>query len=157
MNPLEIQVFRERGESGSKSSLSSYPKLLKNNDISVSNHANKFVSLLNTELKRVYLHFMSKERELYVSINSHLHLRQSYDTFNLENIKRESEELWRIAESALTLSKFIHINMLAIKKILKKFDKHLGKIYEKISSKYIREKIESKNSDLLYILQFKVI
>ena len=100
---------------------------------------------------------MNKERELYVSINSHLHIRQSYDTLTVQNILKELEELEQVSETSLNLARFISDNMMAIKTILYKFDKHFEKIYGKVSFTYTQRKIKSKNSDLLYILQFKVI
>jgi hypothetical protein len=38
-----------------------------------------FTTKLNEEIKKVYLFYVACERELYVSINSHLHLRQSFE------------------------------------------------------------------------------
>ena len=42
------------------------------------NYLTKFTNTLNDEIKRVYLFFISSERELYVSINSHLHIRYAF-------------------------------------------------------------------------------
>ncbi len=38
-----------------------------------------FTTKLDDEIKKVYLFYVACERELYVSINSHLHLRQSFE------------------------------------------------------------------------------
>lgn len=116
-----------------------------------------FFKKLDCEIKKIYIFFVNKERELYVSINSHLHIRQSYDTFNLVSILKEYEELDKISQVAYSITKYIDINMTALKKILKKWDKKFQIYYDKISLKYIQKKLESKNSDLLYILQFKII
>jgi MFS family permease len=112
---------------------------------------------LDAEIKKTYVFFVNKERELYVSINSHLHIRQSYDTFNLKSILKEYEELEKISQVAYSITKYIDLNMTALKKILKKWDKKFETYYGNISLKYIQKKLESKNSDLLYILQFKII
>ena len=117
----------------------------------------KFVKLLDSEIKKIYLFFVNKERELYVSINSHLHIRQTFETFDLRNIEKEFEELYNISYLTFNISKYIHLNMTAIQKILKKFDRNFEELYGRISLKYIQRKLECKNSDLLYILQFKII
>jgi len=118
---------------------------------------NQFIKLMDAEIKKIYLFFVNRERELYVSINSHLHIRQTFDSFNLRNIEKEFEELYNISLVTFNISKFIQMNMTAIKKILKKFDRNFEEFYGKISLKYIQKKLECKNSDLLYILQFKII
>jgi hypothetical protein len=116
-----------------------------------------FIKLMDKEIKKIYLFFVNRERELYVQINSHLHIRQTYDTFNLKNIAKEYEELTKISQTSFNISKFINDNMTAIKKILKKFDKKFEQLFGRIALRYIQRKLESRNSDLLYILQFKII
>jgi SPX domain protein involved in polyphosphate accumulation len=116
----------------------------------------QFLAILDIEIKKVYHLFTSKERELYVSINSHLHIRNTYETFNVKQITKELEELWKISLFALNITKFVSYNIHALKTILNKFDKHFEKNYGRISSVCARNIIQSKNADLLYILQFKV-
>lgn len=123
----------------------------------IDNQFKKFIKQLDTEIKKIYLFFVTKERELYVSINSHLHIRQTFQTFDLRNIEKEFEELYNISYLTYNITKFIHLNMMAIKKILKKFDRNFEELYGRISLKYIQRKIECKNSDLLYVLHFKII
>jgi SPX domain protein involved in polyphosphate accumulation len=130
--------------------------IVRDNKPMKSEYVKKFLFKLDQEIKRIYIFFMNKERELYVSINSHLHIRESYETLIIQNILKELEELYMVSEVALNLTKYISQNMLAIKTILNKFDKHFEKVYGKISFAYAQKKIEAKNSDLLYILQFKV-
>lgn len=115
-----------------------------------------FSTLLDAELKKVYIFFVQTERELYVQINSHLHIRSSYSIFKSSRINSELNELNLIAYVTLNLLNYIEINMTALNKILKKFNKKINQSGD-FSSQYIKEKLESKNSDLLYIFQFKII
>jgi hypothetical protein len=117
----------------------------------------KFKDALDAEIKKIYIFFAGKERELYVSINSHLHIKQSYESFSLANIKKEIIEINKISSIALSVSKFIHLNMISIKKILKKFDKNFQHIFGRITFPFIQKKLELKHSDLLYILNLKII
>lgn len=112
---------------------------------------------MDAEIKKIYIFFAGKERELYVLINSHLHIRQSYEGLSLANVKKEIIEIKKISNIALNVSKFIHLNMIAIKRILKKFDKNFQHILGKITFPYIQKKLELKHSDLLYILNLKII
>jgi SPX domain protein involved in polyphosphate accumulation len=138
------------------SSMDSRPNIVRDQRSLKSENVKKFLAMLDSEIKKIYIFFMNKERELYVSINSHLHIRQTYETFNIQNIVKELEELWNVSEVALNLTKYISLNMMAIKAILNKFDRNFEKVYGKISFAYAQKKIQAKNSDLLYILQFKV-
>ncbi len=117
----------------------------------------KFKEALDTEIKKMYIFFSGKERELYVQINSHLHIKQSYEGFSLSNLKKEILEIKKISDIAFNVSKYVHLNMTAIKKILKKFDKNFQHIYGKITFPYIQKKLEQKHSDIFYILNLKII
>lgn len=125
--------------------------------ITIEDVLNEFFKGLDKEIKKIYLFFVNKERDLYVQINSHLHIRQQYETFNLLHISKEFEELNKLSLVTYNLSKFINDNMLAIQNILRKFDKKFQNFCGKISLPYIKQKLDMKNSDLLYILQFKII
>lgn len=117
----------------------------------------KFKDKLDSEIKKIYFFFSQKERELYVLINSRLHIRDSYGNFSFSQLIKEIFEIKKISQIALNLSKFIHLNMTSIKKILKKFDKNFYHIYGKVTMLYIYKKLELKHSDLLYILNLKII
>jgi SPX domain protein involved in polyphosphate accumulation len=135
----------------------SRPNIIRNTSCRTSNEfITQFTGMLDSEIKKIYFFFQKKERELYVSINSHLHLRETFNTFNVYNIMKEYEELCNISDESKKLSKFINENMIALRHILYKFDKYFKQYCNKQSFNYIDRKIKAKNSDLLYILQFKV-
>ena len=118
----------------------------------------QFVSLLNQEVKNVYLFYVQTEREIYIMINSHLHIRNTYDSMNLNSINNEVKALIDIISFAYDLLCYIKINMIAVQKILKKFDKKFRQYLKtKITGKYLSDKIGNENSDIVYIFQFKII
>ena len=51
-----------------------------------SKYLKSFTTKLNEEIKKVYLFYVACERELYVSINSHLHIRQAFGYFYIEKV-----------------------------------------------------------------------
>ena len=109
-----------------------------------------FINMLNKEIKKVYLFYVQQEREIYIMINSHLHIRNTYDTMNSQSINSEVSELIKIIKLAYDLLSYIKANMTGVQKILKKFDK---KFHEEIKGK-IRDKFLN---DKLSNLSFKSI
>ena len=116
-----------------------------------------FVGMLDKELKKVYMFFVQNERELYIEINSRLHLRRGYYQLDSTGIEKEFDELTKIAIFTTELTKYIHDNIKAVVKILKKFDKKFQHFSPNLANSYVVAKLEMKNSDLLYIFQFKII
>jgi len=118
---------------------------------------NSFKLHLDKELKKFYLFFINQERELYLQINTRLHYRGSYLSLDLEGIVKEFEEIIKIADLCCNLASYVNLNIQAINKILKKADHKLIYIKPNLSNDYIVEKFSMKNSDLLYIFQYKMI
>ena len=119
-----------------------------------------FKSKLNKELKKFYIFFIQQERELYLSINTRLHIKKKYNTFNNSEISKEFDELIKLTKSTCDIAQYVYQNLYCLNKILIEFDtKYYNnfKIKSKLSLKYIIENLEKKNSDLLYIYQYKII
>ena len=116
-----------------------------------------FKEQLDKELKKFYIFFINQERELYLQINKRLHYRSNYSLYNLEEIINEYNELLNIQNLCFNLSFYVNMNIKSIYKILKKFDHKLLSLKSDLSREYIIEQFGMKNSDLLYIFQFKMI
>ena len=117
----------------------------------------EFVDLLNKEFRKAYVFFINMEKDLFKKINTHLHAKKSYKDYSLNDIIVEIESIRQSAYLTKILNYFIHDNMIAIKKILKKFDKKFSIVYGIITTKFILSHLEVQNSDLEYFLQFKLI
>ena len=70
------------------------------------------------------------------------------------------KELNDLSILSLNISEFIYYNLKAVMKILKKYDKKVigsefKHLYIKIN--YIQAKLEEQNSDILYLIKFKMI
>jgi len=120
----------------------------------------QFEENLDKDIKKVYIFFSNKERALYKSINEALHLKEKYADLDLGLFLNEFKKLKEISELSLKLSHFIYYNLKAVIKILKKFDKKVitpkNKDYQ-IKMTYIQNKIQEQNSDILYLMKFKLI
>ncbi|MCQ2819103.1 MAG: hypothetical protein MJ252_17715 [archaeon] len=117
----------------------------------------KLHDMLDKSLKKVYMFFVTKERELYVRVNSRLYMRRGYATLNAKALKKELIELKNIMDFTIQISSYIRDNLQAIQKILKKIDKHFKNFNLTMSYSYVLEKMEEKTSDLKYIEKFKMI
>ena len=116
-----------------------------------------FKNELDKELKKFYLFFVNQERKLYLQINNRLYYRNSYSNLDLEGIIKEYNEIISIEYSSLYFASYVNLNIKAIFKILKKFDHKLSTLNSNLKNEYIIEKFSLKNSDLLYIFQYKMI
>ena len=113
--------------------------------------------MLEKELKKIYRFFVQQERELYLQINTRLHVRAKYERFSMAQLEKELDELQILSSYATTLSCYIYLNITGMYKILKKFDKKFKRYNLKFTKNFIIEKYQKKNSDLLYIHQYKIL
>ena len=113
--------------------------------------------MLEQELKKIYRFFVLQERELYLQINSRLHVRNKYESFSMIQVEKELDELQALSSYATSLSCYIYLNITGMSKILKKFDKKFKRYRLNFSKNFIIEKYQKKNSDLLYIYQYKIL
>lgn len=118
----------------------------------------QFIETLDVEIKKVFIFFTNEEKKLYVNINSHLHQKEDYPMLELNEYLKEFHELEELSYQSYELSQFVFYNLKAVLKILKKFDKKVPKNPKrKIFHNYIQVKLEEQNSDILYMLRFKMI
>ena len=139
-------------------------ELTSQDDLTLSNELERmsfeFEDGLDKEIKKVFIFFANKERVLYKKINEHLHLKEEYPNFELGDYLNQYNELKELSEFSLKMSNYIFFNLKALIKILKKFDKKVITPQNKnnfIKINYIQTKIEEQNSDILYLLKFKMI
>ena len=122
--------------------------------------SSEFEQSLDKDIKKVYIFFANKERTLFKCLNESLHLKDSYGNFDLATYLNELKKLKELSDLSLKMSYFIFYNLKAVIKILKKFDKKVitprNKDYQ-IRMNYIQTKIEEQNSDILYLIKFKII
>ena len=75
----------------------------------------------------------------------------------MAQLEKELDELQILSSYATTLSCYIYLNITGMYKILKKFDKKFKRYNLKFTKNFIIEKYQKKNSDLLYIHQYKIL
>ena len=120
----------------------------------------EFVGKLDKEIKKVYIFFANKEKTLYKKINQYLHLKNQYPDFELSDYVEQYNLLKDLSQLSLDMSNYVYYNLKALLKILKKFDNKVLTSKNKdlfIRINYIQTRIEEQNSDILYLLNFKMI
>lgn len=123
-----------------------------NNEFNHSYHILK--NHLSSEIKRVYQFYSSIERELYIQINIRIQVKDLYNTLSLMSIVDELRKLKEISWILYNLTKFVNQNLVLVKEILGFIENSYLK--DRIKS-YLYNQITCINSDLNYLLQFKII
>jgi hypothetical protein len=117
----------------------------------------QFKQILNEEFQRCFQFFKNIKKQLHNKVNRHLYTQTNYISYTLDEIINEVNILRNTTYLAKCLNAFINDNMMAIKKILKKFDKKFSNYFGNIAPRYILENLLKQKSDLEYLLQFKII
>ena len=116
-----------------------------------------FKNLLDKEFQKFFKFFQKIKIQLHNKLNRHLYTQTNYSTYTEEEVLREINNLRVTIYLAKCLNAYINDNMMAIKKILKKFDKKFNIYFGNLGPKYILDNLCKENSDFEYILQFKII
>ena len=72
-------------------------------------------------------------------------------------MQKELNELKTLSSYATSLSCYIYLNITGMSKIMKKFDKKFKRYNLNFTKNFVIEKYQKKNSDLLYIHQYKIL
>lgn len=118
----------------------------------------KFIAQLEVEVHEVYLFYLEIEKQLYLRINSRLYSRNEYKVFSFGELITEIDNLSNIAFFCLNFYYYTDQNIEAIKRILYLFDQKCQKFLDiNLSELYFKRKITTENSDIKYMLRFKII
>jgi len=114
----------------------------------------KFMELIDEEIKKMHIFYTKKEKKLYDDMNLQLRLYESLK--NKNNNKRKIQiitDLVYLSNFSYELIKYVYINIKALKRILKIYDLKMIKI----SYNYLKKNLSKNNSNLVYILNFKIL
>ena len=120
-------------------------------------HLKEFIDLLIKEFQKSYAFFAGIEKALTKKINTHLYTQTSYSTYSIAELSKEMKSLSLTIYLAKCLNGFINDIMMAIKKILKKFDKNFAQIYGLLTPHIILKLLSKDKSQLEHMLQLNAI
>ena len=124
------------------------------------NWIKEFTDLVDKEIRIIYIFFSKNEKRLYKEINVYLHIKDDYTNYDMQDYLQQYQELRNLSIFSFNISKYVYYNLQALIKILKKFDKKIIGPQDKdfhIKKNYIITKLEEQNSDILYLINFKMI
>ena len=136
-----------------------YPEI---NSLQFEDDIKIFLYFLQIEVHNFYVFYLSIEKEIYTRTNSYLYERSIISSEVDEEEDQVSNQLKELIEIAyLTYSFYLYIdlNIEAVKYILENFDEYFININNGISIKklYFSKNMLNRESDLKYILGFKII
>ena len=120
-------------------------------------HLKEFIDLLIKEFQKSYAFFAGIEKALTKKINTHLYTQTSYSTYSIAELSKEMKSLSLTIYLAKCLNAFVNDIMMAIKKILKKFDKNFAQIYGLLTPHIILKLLSKDKSQLEHMLQLNAI
>ena len=118
-----------------------------------------FLYFLTIEVHNVYVFYLSIEKNIFMRVNEHSNNRKKYGTMTERELLDELSDLTDITYLMYSFYSYIDLNVQAIQEILKYFDNHFQVINHNISMNklYFKKYLTKKESDLKYILSFKII
>ena len=118
-----------------------------------------FLYFLSIEVHNVYVFYLSIEKNIFTRVNEHSYSRQKYQKMSNEELLEELVDLTDITYLMYSFYSYIDLNIEAIHEILKYFDDHFQILNHDISMDklFFRRNLSKKESDLKYILSFKII
>ena len=136
-----------------------YPEI---NSLQFEDDIKIFLYFLQIEVHNFYVFYLSIEKEIYTRTNLYLYERSiisSDDDEEEDQVSNQLKELIEIAYLTYSFYLYIDLNIEAVKYILENFDSHFFKINNEISIKklYFNKNMLNRESDLKYILGFKII
>ena len=129
------------------------------NELEYADDIKIFLYFLTVEVHNVYVFYLSIEKNIFMSINEHSNRRKNYQIMTEEELLNELVDLTNITYLMYSFYSYIDLNIEAIHEILKYFDDHFQILNHDISMHklFFKKNLNKKESDLKYILSFKII
>jgi hypothetical protein len=127
--------------------------------LSYSDDIKIFLYFLQIEIHNVYVFYLAKEKEIYTQTNEHLYKRKNIDKMEENEVLQELNDLTEIAYLTYSFYLYADLNIEAVHQILKYFDEHFMSVNDNTSLNelYFNKYLSKNESDLKYILSFKIV
>jgi len=133
-------------------------KKLKRVFISIGKYVDEFLNGLDNEIQKFNKFYCELEKEIKQDF---LFLKKEMSSLTYLDHVHEVVEFTDHLENSVTkvfsVCQYVNMNITAVRKILKKFDKKFCTKENPIALHYMKDNLTKKNSSLIYILQFKTI
>ena len=118
-----------------------------------------FLYFLTIEVHNVYVFYLSIEKNIFMRVNEHSYNRKKYNSFTDKELLDELVDLTDISYLLYSFYSYIDLNVKAVQEVLKYYDDHFQLLNHNIcmNTLYFKKYLNKKESDLKYILSFKII
>ena len=127
------------------------------NNIIVEERLEEITDFIENEIKRVYLFYSQIERELYLQINTRINNKKHYEMLGYNEIYNEICRLKQISSLNYNFVLFVNLNLYIINAMIEIYRQRISIVEANEIQKFLLNQIETLNSDLNYIIQFKII
>ena len=117
----------------------------------------EFKNLLDEEFQKCFDCFNKIKKKLHNKLNEHLYKQTNYSSYQIDEIIKEINNLKGTIYLAYILNVFINDNMMAVKKIIKKFDKKFNIYFDNFGPRYILDNLCKEKSNFEYLLESQII
>ena len=126
------------------------------NDTNLGLTINEFLSLLASEIQKFNLHYLKLEKQIKEELKE-TKLHTNIITITVKDLLKLIDDIEKVSDDTLEICHYINLNITAIRKVLKKFDKKFDLRENPIALHYIEKNLKQSNSSLVYILKFKIV
>ena len=125
--------------------------------VQIKEKIDSFIKSLDKEIKKIYIFYSSKEKDIYQKINKKIQNKSKIYDKNPSDLIKEMNSLLYISELCKQIIIYIFWNIKALKTILFIFDKSTKNIVDSLAYLYLKKYLAQNNSDIIYILNFKTL
>jgi hypothetical protein len=121
------------------------------------NELKTLITLINSQIKKLFVFYIDFERKIYIQVNKKLNKQSYHNRLSIKEICLELKKLREILQTLTYFILFMKVNLLAIKKMIYKFDYYLGDYLGDVTLIYLRSLLENPSSDLNYLINMKIV
>lgn len=133
-------------------------ELVKKKYLAIGKYVKDFLSMMDTEVQKFNEFYHKLEKYIRDDfINLKKQMLEIHTASHVKEILELVENIDAFADKIISVCQYVNINITAIRKILKKFDKKFDTKENPIALHYLKKNLSKSNSSLVYILQFKII
>lgn len=105
----------------------------------------------------MFVFYIDFERKIYIQVNKKLNKQSFHGKLTLREIYLELKKMREILQTLTYFILFMKVNLLAIKKMIYKFDSYLSDYLGDVTLIYLRSLLENPSSDLNYLIKMKIV
>jgi hypothetical protein len=158
LEEFKLKGLNEQIENEMKNSSESHKEAIKRKFYKFGDYVNEFLTELDNQVKKFSEFYKRMEKSIQSEFHELKIKNSKLTSFHyIHEVLEMIEDIGKMTDKILDLCFFVNINITAIRKILKKFDKKFDMNENPVALHYLKSNLSKSNSSLIYILQFQII